>query len=52
MKEGAELLEKAKVRWCWCLVCGLVTSSQLEFGHVAKSQKTFGQNHQTPTYYG
>jgi len=39
-------------RQLWCLVCGLVMSSQLEFGDVAKSQMTFGQDHQTPTYYG
>jgi hypothetical protein len=35
-----------------CLVCGLVTSSKLEFGNLAISQTTFGRNHQTPTYYG
>jgi hypothetical protein len=30
----------------------LVTSSKLEFGHLAKSQMTFGDIHQTPTFYG
>jgi len=33
-------------------ICGLVTSSKLEFGDLAKSQMTFGGHHQTPTYYG
>jgi hypothetical protein len=33
-------------------ICGLVTSSKLEFGDLAKSQTTFGGHHQTPTYYG
>jgi hypothetical protein len=35
-----------------CLVCGLVTSSKLEFGALAKSQMTFGENHQMPTFHG
>ena len=34
-----------------CLVCGLVPSSKLKFGDLANSQVTFGENHQTPTYY-
>jgi hypothetical protein len=35
-----------------CQVCGLVTSSKLEFGGLAKSQMTLGETYQTPTYYG
>jgi hypothetical protein len=38
--------------WLKCLVCGLVISSKLEFGDLATSQMTFGENHQTPTCYG
>ena len=33
-------------------VCGLVSSSKLEFGNLAKSQMTFGEYHLTPTYNG
>jgi len=36
----------------YCLDRGLETSSMLEFGDLAKSQMSFGETHQTPTYCG